>query len=114
MNEKVGIAGVGALGSIVAKAFPLDGYTLHAISNLGDTSFNIPNVDFKTLAEVLIPCTYGLAKPAWRLQLSPIQFTMVPLPSKSNCTVCVRPELKKNTKKKIDNMNLFMIAVVYF
>jgi aspartate dehydrogenase len=59
--EKVGIAGVGALGTIVAKALTagLSGYTLHALSNLGDAPFDVPNVDFETLVrdcDVIVEC----------------------------------------------------------
>ena len=59
--EKAGIAGVGALGSIVARALTdgIDGYRLNAVSNLTATPFDVPNVDFETLVrdcDVIVEC----------------------------------------------------------
>ena len=67
--EKVGVAGVGALGSIVAKALVdgMDGYRLHAVSDHAPKKeFPVPNVDFETLAEecdVIVECLPASAVP---------------------------------------------------
>lgn len=53
--NKVGIAGIGAIGSIVAKAIQsgsLKGHTLHAVSDIKDhNNFNVQNLSFKNMAE---------------------------------------------------------------
>ena len=67
--EKVGIAGAGSLGGIVANALKngLDGYMLHAISDHAPkTDFGVPNVDFQTLAkecDVIVECLPAAAVP---------------------------------------------------
>lgn len=94
MNEKVGIAGVGALGSIVAKAFPMDGYTLHAISNLGDTPLDVPNVDFKTLAEecdVVVECLPAATVPALAAEVLSRGKTLIMI---SACALVLHPEIR--------------------
>lgn len=61
MIEKVGIAGVGALGSIVARALEggMEGYVLQAVSNLAPVPFDAPNVSFEALVrdcDVIVEC----------------------------------------------------------
>ena len=61
MNKKVGIAGCGALGSIVAQALTdgLEGYELAAISDVEKRPFNVPALNFSELAEtcdIIVEC----------------------------------------------------------
>ena len=93
MNEKVGIAGVGALGSIVAKSFPMDGYTLHAVSDLGTPDFGVPNVDFKSLAEqcdVIVECLPAAAVPALAAEVLSRGKTLIMI---SACALVLHPEI---------------------
>lgn len=70
MNKKVGIAGVGAIGGAVAKAFieGIDGFKLTCISDpQTDKDFDVPNVDFETLAQrsdLVIECLPAEIVPA--------------------------------------------------
>lgn len=94
MNEKVGIAGVGALGSIVARAFPLEGYTLHALSDVNPSAFDVPNVDFKTLAEecdVIVECLPAAAVPALAKEVLSRNKTLILI---SSCALILHPEIK--------------------
>lgn len=94
MNEKVGIAGVGALGSIVAKAFPMDGYTLHAVSDLGNPALAVPNVDFKQLAEecdVVVECLPAAAVPALAAEVLSRGKTLLMI---SACALVLHPEIR--------------------
>jgi aspartate dehydrogenase len=69
-SKKVGIAGLGAMGSVVARALQkgIDGLTLHAASDLKPSpDFKIPFVDFTTLAkdcDLIIECLPAAAVPA--------------------------------------------------
>lgn len=93
--EKVGIAGVGALGTIVAKALTdgLDGYALHAVSNLAPVPFDVPNVDFETLVrdcDVIVECLPpAVAKDVAEMVIARGK-TMVMI---SSCTLVLYPEL---------------------
>ena len=54
METKIGIAGLGAIGGAVAKALTegIQGYTLHAVSELDEThGFGVPTVSFDELAQ---------------------------------------------------------------
>lgn len=56
MNKKVGIAGLGALGSAVARALTegdgIHNMTLHAVSDINlDPAYKVPNVSFDELAD---------------------------------------------------------------
>jgi aspartate dehydrogenase len=104
MNEKVGIAGVGALGTIVAKAFPLEGYTLHAVSDLGQPPIDVPNVDFQTLAaecDVIVECLPAAAVPALATEVLRRGKTLIMI---SSCALVLHPEiitLAKNSNGRI-------------
>lgn len=52
-NIKIGVAGCGALGTIVCQALHdgIDGYEFVAVSDLGTPNFSVPNVSFAELAE---------------------------------------------------------------
>ncbi len=94
MIEKVGIAGVGALGTIVAKSFPLDGYVLHAVSDLGEPRVDVPNVDFSTLAgecDVIVECLPAAAVPALAREVLARGKTLVMI---SACALVLHPEIK--------------------
>lgn len=92
--EKLGIAGVGALGSIVAKACPLDGYAFHAVSDLNVPDCGVPNVDFKTLAEecdVVVECLPASAVPALAAEVLSRGKTLILI---SACALILHPEIK--------------------
>lgn len=93
--EKVGIAGVGALGGIVASALlqGLDGYTLHAVSDLSGRDMPVPNVDFTTLAEecdVIAECLPAAAVPDLVRECVPRGKTVVII---SSCALVLYPEI---------------------
>ena len=98
--EKVGIAGVGALGSIVARALTdgMDGYSLHAVSNLTPVTFDVPNVDFETLVrdcDVIVECLPPeKARDVAELVIAQGK-TMVMI---SSCTLVLYPELIEKAK----------------
>ena len=50
---KIGVAGCGALGSIVCKALQdgIDGYDFVGVSDIDNPDFGVPNMDFAQLAE---------------------------------------------------------------
>ena len=99
-NEKVGIAGVGALGSIVAKSLSdgMDGYALHAVSNLTPVPYAVPNVDFETLVrdcDVIVECLPpSEARKVAELCLAHGK-TMVMI---SSCALVLYPELIEKAK----------------
>lgn len=93
--EKVGIAGVGALGTIVAKALinGMDGYELHAISNLDPVDLNIPNVGFETLIEqcdVIVECLPASAARDLAKMTMTKDKTLILI---SSCALVLYPEL---------------------
>jgi aspartate dehydrogenase len=99
MIEKVGIAGVGALGSIVARAFPMEGYALHAVSDSNASGFHVPNVDFKALAEecdVIVECLPASAVPALAKEVLERCKTLVLI---SSCALVLYPEIKDMVAK---------------
>lgn len=104
MIEKVGIAGVGALGTIVAKSFPLDGYALHAVSDLSAPELGVPNVDFRTLADecdVIVECLPAAAVPALAREVLSRDKTLVMI---STCALVLHPEIAdmaKNSQGRI-------------
>lgn len=63
-TQKVGIAGIGAIGSAVARALTLEPYIhglkLHMISDpVSKQDFHVPNVDFETLVrecDIIVEC----------------------------------------------------------
>ncbi len=99
--EKVGIAGVGALGGIVAKALidGIDGYRLHAVSNLTPVEFPVPNTDFQTLAEecdVIVECLPAASVPALASDVLSRGKTLVMI---SSCALVLYPELAAMVEK---------------
>lgn len=99
-NETVGIAGVGALGGIVARALAdgIDGYNLGAVSNLTPVPYEVPNVDFKTLAQtcdIIIECLPPAAVPDLAAEVLPRGKTMVMI---SACALVLYPALTEMIK----------------
>ena len=93
--EKVGIAGVGALGGIVAKALTdgLDGYVLHAVSDASGKAMPVKTVDFKTLAEecvVIVECLPAAAVPDLVRETMPRGKTLVMI---SSCALVLYPDI---------------------
>ena len=98
MNEKVGIAGVGALGSIVAASFPLDGYDLCAVSDIGNPNIGLPNVDFATLAgqcDVIVECLPPSAVPSLAKEVLARDKTLVMI---SSCALVLYPDIMDMAK----------------
>ena len=67
-NIKIGVAGCGALGSIVCKALldGLKGYELVAVSDINAPSFDVPNLNFNDLAataDMIVECLPAKAVP---------------------------------------------------
>ncbi len=107
MNEsitKVGIAGLGALGTIVAEALlnGLDGYTLHGISDLHPDHFKtahpaaaaIPVMDFATLArecDLIVECLPPAIVPALAQPVLEAGKTLLMI---SSCALVLFPEIK--------------------
>ncbi len=99
MMEKVGIAGVGALGSLVAKSFPLEGYALQAVSDLGTPDVNVPNVGFADLAaqcDVIVECLPPAAVPDLAREVLSRGKTLVMI---SSCALVLYPELEELSAK---------------
>lgn len=70
---KVGVAGVGALGSIVCTALSkgIEGLELTCVSNLEKTRFDVPHVDFETLVDdvdIVVECLPPKAVPELAIQ----------------------------------------------
>lgn len=98
--EKVGIAGVGALGGIVAKSFPLDGYTLHRISDPNPKpDITAPNVDLETLVrecDVIVECLPAAAARDLAQMVLKTHKTMIMI---SSCALVLYPELSTAVEK---------------
>lgn len=95
-QEKVGIAGVGALGKIVAKALldGMDGYRLHAVSDLQDPGLPVPSVTFESLAkecDVVVECLPPAAVPALAELVLGQDKTLIMI---SSCALILYPEIK--------------------
>lgn len=68
MAQKIGVAGVGALGGVVARALidGMDGYQLVGISDIHPQGFDVPVMSFAELAEaadVVVECLPAKAVP---------------------------------------------------
>ena len=101
--EKVGIAGVGALGRIVATALTtgIDGYELAAVSNLDPVDLEVPNVSFSELAErcdVIVECLPAAVVPALAAEVLPRNKTLLLI---SSCALILYPEITKYQKGRV-------------
>jgi aspartate dehydrogenase len=99
--EKVGIAGVGALGGIVAKALleGMPGYVLDSISDLKGTDIGVPNVSFEELAErcdVIVECLPPREVPVLAKAVLAKGKTMIMI---SSCALVLHPELNQMVKE---------------
>lgn len=98
--EKVGIAGVGALGGIVARALVdgIEGYMLEAISNLEPVDIPVDNVSFAKLAErcdVIVECLPPVAVPELAREVLSRNKTLVLI---SSCALVLYPETAELSK----------------
>lgn len=106
MNDKietVGIAGVGALGGIVAKALKdgLSGYVLDSISDIKNPDFGVPNVSFEELAErcdIIVECLPPKEVPALAKAVLSKGKTLVMI---SSCALVLYPEINQYVKDGI-------------
>lgn len=109
MPKKVGIAGMGAIGSAVARALVsgINGYVLHAASDISPSDeFPIPYMDFNQLSEesdIIIEALPPKVVP----ELTKAVFTYnKPLILVSGCALLLFPEIKEQ-----DGFNLNRIIV---
>ena len=61
MKQKIGVAGVGALGSIVVEALikGIEGYEFVGVSDINQPDFDVPNLSFEDLAQkadIVVEC----------------------------------------------------------
>jgi len=106
MIKKVGIAGCGALGSIVAKALSegLDGYVLAGISDIKPASFEAPMMSFDELAQacdIIVECLPAKEVPALAQSVLPRGKVMIVI---SSAALMIYPEiltLAKNSPGRI-------------
>lgn len=105
--KTVGIAGLGAIGSAVGRALikGIDGLEWTAASNLETVDeFNVPLVDFKTLAkscDIIIECLPPSAVPELAKYVFAEQKTLILI---SSCALLMFPEIlnaHKNTHSRI-------------
>ncbi len=104
MNKKIGIAGLGAIGSTVAHAIEagIEGLTLHAVSDphLSDEFSHLPNFSFKDLAKECDLIIEALP-PDLVLPLSQEVFKagkdMIII---SACAILINPEILEHQKAK--------------
>lgn len=100
--EKVGIAGVGSLGGIVAKALKdgLNGYMLNSISDHKDKSeWGVPNVDFATLCrdnDVIVECLPANVVPDLARHALEMGKTLVMI---SSCALVLYPKINDMAKR---------------
>lgn len=108
MNEtiKIGIAGCGALGSIVAKALQdgISGYEFVAISDVEDKDFGVPNISFAELAEqcdLVVECLPPAIVPELAQEVLSRDKNLMMI---SACALLLSPEIEdmaKNSKGHI-------------
>lgn len=99
--EKVGVAGVGALGGIVTKALieGVEGYTLEAVSNLTPVDIPVDNISFADLAErcdVVVECLPPAAVPELAREVLSRGKTLVMI---SSCALVLYPGIAELAKK---------------
>ena len=100
--KKIGIAGTGALGSIVAKALlaGIDGYELAALSDIVPSkAFDLPYISFEELAQrcdVIVECLPAAAVPALCTAVFAQGKDLVLI---SSCALLIYPEILKSFEK---------------
>ena len=103
MNEtiKIGIAGCGALGTIVAKALQdgIDGYNFIGISDIDDKNFGVPNMSFAELAEQcdwVVECLPPKIVPDLAKEVLSRNKTLIMI---SACSLLLFPEIEEMAKQ---------------
>ena len=103
MSIKVGIAGMGAIGSAVARALTkgIEGYTLHAASDITPSDeFDIPYMDFDPLCQecdLIIEALSPNAVPELIENVNRHEKDMILI---SSCTAVLYPEILSRNKNK--------------
>jgi len=100
-NIKIGVAGCGALGSIVCHALQdgIDGYNFIAVSDVSDTPFNVPNIGFNELAEqcdVIVECLPPSIVPQLAKAVFEKNKTLIMI---SACAILLHPDIKNMAEK---------------
>ena len=98
--ETVGIAGVGALGGIVAKALKdgLPGYVLDSVSDVRTPGLGVPNVTFEELADrcdIVVECLPPKEVPTLAKAVLAKNKTLVLI---SSCALVLYPEINQYVK----------------
>lgn len=93
---KIGVAGCGALGSIVCKALEqgIDSYDFTAVSDVQDTPFNVPNISFDELAsqcDMVVECLPPAIVPSLAKAVLGQNKTLVMI---SACAMLLHSEIK--------------------
>lgn len=97
---KIGVAGCGALGTIVCTALKdgIDGYDFIAISDQDDKEFGVPNISFDELAEKcdwVVECLPPKIVPDLAAKVFAQNKTLVMI---SACAILLYPEIEKLAK----------------
>lgn len=100
-NIKIGVAGCGALGSIVARALQdgIKGYDFIGISDLAAPDFGVPNMDFAELADscdLVVECLPPAIVPALAREVLAANVDLMLL---SACSLLLYPEILDMAKK---------------
>lgn len=98
---KIGVAGCGALGTIVCKALQegIDGYDFIGVSDLTEPDFGVPNMSFKDLAEkcdMVVECLPPAIVPELAQEVLTRDKDLIMI---SACALLLSPELNDITKK---------------
>lgn len=103
MNEKIkiGVAGCGALGTIVCNALEegIDGYEFVGVSDIEETNFSVPNMPFTELADTcdwIVECLPPKIVPELAYQVLERHKTLVMI---SACALLLSPEINEIAKQ---------------
>ncbi len=110
--EKIGIAGVGALGMVVAKALMegVDGYHLVAYSDIEDRNLPLPRVSLTTLADecdIVVECLPAASIPPLAKAMMEKGKTLLLL---SSCALVLSPEILEWKKTAPQSAQLLMVS----
>lgn len=97
---KIGVAGCGALGSIVCNALidGIEGYEFIGVSDINDPSFDLPNMSFAELADacdLVVECLPPTAVPALAKEVLSRGKDMIMI---SACAILLFPEINDMVK----------------
>lgn len=92
---KIGVAGCGALGSIVCHALQdgIEGYEFTGVSDVSDTPFNVPNISFEELAQtcdIIVECLPPAIVPSLAKTVLSHNKTLIMI---SACAMLLYPEI---------------------